>query len=130
MFFAIDPSNGIAIYDQIVRQVTYAIAAEAIKPGEKAPSVRELARLLAVNPNTTARALRELQSRGVLEAIRGEGLQVTSEAPDRCRDERRRLIQRRIREALVEGRRSQLALPDLRAMVDEELSVLEAGGDN
>ena len=42
MFFAIDTANGIAVYEQIVRQVKFAVAREAIKPGEMIPSVREL----------------------------------------------------------------------------------------
>ena len=62
MFFTIDPSNGLAIYEQIVRQVTFAVANETLKPGDLVPSVRELARELAINPNTVARAYRDLQA--------------------------------------------------------------------
>ena len=39
MFFAIDPANGVAVYEQIVRQVKFAVAREAVKPGEMIPSV-------------------------------------------------------------------------------------------
>ena len=59
MFFHIDPSNGLAIYSQIVRQIKFAVAGEALRPGEMVPSVRELARELAVNPNTVSRAYRD-----------------------------------------------------------------------
>ena len=38
MFMHVDPSNGIAIYDQIVRQVKFAVASEALKPGNLVPS--------------------------------------------------------------------------------------------
>jgi len=85
MFFRIDPSNGIPIYDQIVRQVKFAAANQTLTPGDLVPSVRELAKNLAVNPNTVARAYRELQTDGVLATIRGTGLEVTSGAPKRCR---------------------------------------------
>ena len=54
MFLAIDPQNGVAIYEQIVRQVNFAVAGEALVSGDLVPSVRELARQLAVNPNTVA----------------------------------------------------------------------------
>jgi hypothetical protein len=55
VFFHIDPHNGLAIYDQIVRQVKFAVAGGVLKSGELVPSVRELARELAINPNTIAK---------------------------------------------------------------------------
>ena len=76
----IDAQNGIPIYEQIIRQVTIAVADGSITPGEHVPSVRELANRLAVNPNTVARAYRDLQNDKVLEALRGEGLRVSQEA--------------------------------------------------
>ena len=92
MFFAIDTANGIAVYEQIVRQVKFAVAREAVKPGEMVPSVRELARELAVNPNTVARTYRQLQTDGVLASVRGTGLEVATAARDRCRRETVELI--------------------------------------
>ena len=71
---SVDPSNGLAIYDQIVRQIKFAIASGAVLPGELVPSVRELAKQVAVNPNTVSRAYRELQSENVLETVRGTWL--------------------------------------------------------
>ena len=84
MFLAIDPQNGVAIYEQIVRQVNFAVAGEALEAGDLVPSVRELARQLAVNPNTVARAYRQLQADGVLETVRGTGLAVSAGAAKRC----------------------------------------------
>lgn len=125
MFFKIDPSNGLAIYEQIVRQVTFAVAHETLKPGDLVPSVRELARSLAINPNTVARAYRELQSEGVIDTVRGTGLAVTSGARRRCQDERVKLLRRRLRHVLEEGKHSQLDLTELRQIVDEEFARLE-----
>ena len=68
MFLHIDPHNGLAIYDQIVRQIKFAVAGGVVRSGELVPSVRELARELAINPNTIARAYRQLQDDRVLEA--------------------------------------------------------------
>ena len=81
MFIHIDPAGGLAVYDQIVRQVKFAVADGAVASGELVASVRELARELAINPNTVARAYRQLQDDGVLEPVRGRGLAVTSDAP-------------------------------------------------
>ena len=50
MFLSIDPGNGLAIYDQVVRQIIFAIAGGAVKAGELVPSVRELARDLGSIP--------------------------------------------------------------------------------
>ena len=88
MFLHIDPTNGLAIYDQVVRQMKFAVAQGAIKPGNLVPSVRELARDLAINPNTVARAYQQLQADGVLETVRGTGLEVTTGSVKHCRSER------------------------------------------
>ncbi len=88
MFFTIDPSNGVAIYEQVVRQVMFAVAGDAIRAGEMVPSVRELARELAINPNTVARAYRQLQGDGVLQTLRGTGLAVAEGARSHCQEQR------------------------------------------
>jgi GntR family transcriptional regulator len=129
MFMHVDPSNGIAIYDQIVRQVKFAVASEALKPGNLVPSVREMARDLTVNPNTVARAYRELQADNVLQPLRGTGLEVTAAAFKKCRDDRTALIRGRLRSVLEEARQSGLSADDVRALTDAELSRLESKKD-
>ena len=125
MFLHVDPSNGLAIYDQIVRQIKFAVAGGALPPGEMAPSVRELARELAVNPNTVARAYQQLQTEGVLDSVRGMGLAVASGADKRCRSERLKLVQGRLREVLLEARRSGLELDELKQLIEEELAAVD-----
>ncbi len=125
MFLTIDPQNGVAIYEQIVRQVNFAVAGEALISGDLVPSVRELARQLAVNPNTVARAYRQLQSDGVLETVRGTGLAVSAGAVKRCRAARTKLLRERIRQVLSEAKQSQLPPRNIRSLVEEELSRLK-----
>lgn len=122
MFLHIDPANGLAIYDQVVRQVKFAVAQGVVKPGNLIPSVRELARELAINPNTVARAYQQLQSDGVLETVRGTGLEVTSGAVKHCRTERWKLVQARLRQALFEAKQSGIEAAELRSLVEEELA--------
>src|ERR1700683_1461212 len=129
MFVHVDPSNGIAIYDQIVRQVKFAVASEALKPGNLVPSVREMARDLTVNPNTVARAYRELQVDNVLQPLRGTGLEVTSAAYKKCRDDRAALIRSRLRSVLEEARQSGLTADEVRALAEAELARLESKKD-
>jgi len=124
MFFHIDPAGGLAIYDQVVRQVKFAVAGGALEPGSRVPSVRELARELAINPNTVARAYQQLQADGVLRNVRGLGLEVTQKAVKHCRAERQKLIRARLRQALNEARQSGLDGDELQQLVDAELSAV------
>jgi GntR family transcriptional regulator len=128
MFFRIESSNGLAIYEQIVRQVKFAVAGDALKTGDLVPSVRELSRELAVNPNTVARAYRELQSEGILAPVRGTGLEVTPHAEKHCAAERVALIRERLRSVLHEAIRSRLGLAEIRTLLDEEYARLDKKG--
>ena len=128
MFFRIDPHNGLAIYDQIARQITFAVAGGVLKTGQLVPSVRELARELAINPNTIARAYRQLQDDRVLESVRGTGLEVATGAAERCRNARRKLIRDRLRQVLIEARQSHLDRRELRELVEKELKVSDRRG--
>ena len=129
MIISIDASSGLAIYDQIVRQIKFAVASEVILPGELIPSVREMAKQTAVNPNTVSRAYRELQTDGVLEAVRGTGLQVTAGAVKKCRKDRQVLIRDRLREVLLEAQQSQLDIDDIRQLTESELARLDGKGN-
>jgi GntR family transcriptional regulator len=125
MFFSINPSDGLAIFDQIVRQVKFAVANGTLAPGQMVPSVRELAKELAVNPNTVVRAYRDLTTEGVLEAVRGTGLSVTAEAVAHCEQERLALLRERVRLVLEEAHTSRLDTEEIRSLVEEELLRLE-----
>ena len=71
--------NGIPIYTQIIDEMTMRIASGAYQPGEKLPSVRDLAMGAGVNPNTMQRALAELERRGLVFSERTSGRFVTKE---------------------------------------------------
>ena len=71
--------NGIPIYTQIIDEMTMRIASGAYQPGEKLPSVRDLAMDAGVNPNTMQRALAELERRGLVFSERTSGRFVTKE---------------------------------------------------
>ena len=127
MFFSIDAANGLAIFDQIVRQMKFAVANGTLPSGEMVPSVRELAKELAVNPNTVVRAYRELTSEGILETVRGTGLAITADAVAHCEKERRNLLRDRIRQALEEAHSSRLEADEIRTLVNEELARIARG---
>jgi GntR family transcriptional regulator len=120
----IDAQNGIPIYEQIIRQVTIAIADGSLSPGEHVPSVRELATRLAVNPNTVVRSYRDLQSQGILVQVRGTGLAVAPEAQAKCRDQRLSLIRESLRSVFEEAWRNRISKDELRTLCDSELNRL------
>jgi DNA-binding transcriptional regulator YhcF (GntR family) len=120
MLFQLNTLDDRPIYAQIGDQLKFAVASGLLRPGELVPSVRELAKQLVVNPNTVARAYRDLQGEGVLEAVRGTGLQVALGAPEACRDGRREFVRGRLRDALDEARRSHLAPDEIEAILLDE----------
>jgi GntR family transcriptional regulator len=117
------------IYGQIADRVKFAVAGGVLRPGELVPSVRELSKQLVVNPNTVARAYRDLQAEGLLESVRGMGLQVAEGAVERCRAARREIVRQRLRLAIDEARRSRMDPAELEALFREE-SARAAGRDN
>jgi GntR family transcriptional regulator len=122
MLIDIQSDAAVPIYEQIVAQVIYGIAAGALAPGARVPSVRELAERLVVNPNTVARAYQELERLGAVAARRGLGMEVTEDGPELCRARRRDLVRGRIRQALREAVASALPADDVRKLVEEELA--------
>ena len=61
------------IYTQIVENFHMQIASGILRPGDKLPSVRELATQLSINPNTIQRAYREMEAMGLIQTIPGKG---------------------------------------------------------
>ena len=122
MLLHVEVGNGLAVYDQIVRQVKFAVADGALRSGELVPSVRELARELAINPNTVARAYRQLQDDGVLEPVRGTGLSIAAAARRQCQSERSKLIRARMRLVLEEALHSGLEPREIESLIQDELA--------
>jgi len=68
-----NPSSGVPIYLQLMEQVKHGIETGALRPGEQLPGIRPLAEELVINPNTVAKAYRELEHEGVIELRHGAG---------------------------------------------------------
>ena len=124
MFFSIDPSNGVPIYEQIIRQVKFAIAEQSLKPGQLLPSVRLLSQQLTINPNTIHRAFLQLQSDGVLESLRGKGMIVRADSLQNCIDARKHLITERIKSVLSEALHAGLDSEELSLIVAQQIATL------
>ena len=122
MFFKIDPHNGVPVYEQVMRQITFAVADGAIRPGEMIPSVRQLAKTLAINPNTVARAYRQLLENNVVESIRGTGMQIAQDAKKKCVADRKTIIGQRMESVVGEARQSQLNDGEIKTLFDKAIS--------
>jgi GntR family transcriptional regulator len=69
----VDPRSGVPIYLQIVEQIKRSVALGVLQTGEQLPTVKQLAIDLTVNPNTVARAYRDLEREQVIETAPGRG---------------------------------------------------------
>jgi GntR family transcriptional regulator len=121
MQLSIEPNNGLPIYEQLVRQIKYAVAEGVLVPGQVIPSVRDMAKQLAVNPNTVQRAYLQLQSEEVLQSLRGRGVAVCEGAKKQCVAARQQLIAERLETVLEEAIRSGLEEDRLRTMFERAL---------
>src|ERR1700685_2741300 len=89
MFIRIETSSGVPIMRQIADQIRAASVSGAIAPGDRLPSVRQLAKELAVNPNTILHVYERLTAEGLLERRQGDGTFVSTNLP-RGRDKAER----------------------------------------
>jgi len=76
--FHLDPSSGVATYLQIVQQVREALRLGVLDVGDQLPTVREVVADLAINPNTVAKAYRDLEREGLVVARQGRGTFIAS----------------------------------------------------
>ena len=77
MLFRPNTSSGVPIYLQLMEQVKHAVETGALREGDQLPGIRPLAEELVMNPNTVAKAYRELEHEGVIELRHGAGAFVT-----------------------------------------------------
>ena len=122
MFFSIDPSGDVPIYEQIVRQVKLAVADGVLVGGQMVPSVRQLSKNLAINPNTIARAYQQLQGDLVLEPLRGRGMVVRRDSVPRCTKARNSLVADGVRRALADALAGGMTAGELRELFEAELA--------
>ena len=121
MFFSVDPSDEVPIYEQIVRQVKLAVADGTLVGGQMIPSVRGLAGQLAINPNTIARAYTQLQNDRVVEPLRGRGLIVRRDATDRCTKARNSIVADAMRRVIDDAIAGGMQPDELRDQFEAEL---------
>lgn len=109
MEFYVNPYDGVPVYLQIIHLVRNGVALGTLHPGDQLPTVRELAVKLAVNPNTVAKAYRDLEREGMVETVSGKGTFVR-EARIVVETER---LEHMMEMLVVEARNAGLTIDDL-----------------
>lgn len=120
MWFDVNPRSDVPIYQQLVDGVKKAVARGILAPGDKLPSVRELAGRIAINPNTIAKAYQEMEREGIIETLRGRGTfvaEVRTRGIDR--EEKKRRMREMLEKVLVEAYYMQMEEEEVLAMVEE-----------
>lgn len=121
----ISAADGVPIYLQIVNQVKYLVSAGRLTPGEELPPIRTLAEKLLVNPNTVARAYRELEMAGIVLKRRTTGTYVSGTGTRLGRRDRVRIVTRRIDALLAEARHMSIPLDELLDLVRQRDAVMQ-----
>jgi GntR family transcriptional regulator len=99
----IDSRSSKPIYEQIIEKVKENIIKGILKPGDKLPSVRELASLITINPNTISKAYIELERMKAIEVIRGKGTFVVENFKPIMDEEKMREIKEHMKKIIIEA---------------------------
>lgn len=121
----ISDRDGVPVYVQLVSQIKYLVSSGRLTPGEQLPPVRKLAEQLVVNPNTVARAYRELESEGVVTCRRGAGVFVADGVSPLARREQNRILAERVDVLVTEARQMKVDLETLVAIVRRRYELFE-----
>jgi GntR family transcriptional regulator len=122
----ISSHDGVPIYLQIVNQVKYLVASGRLNAGEELPPIRTLAEQLLINPNTVARAYRELELAGVVTKRRTAGTYVSDATSPLARRERLKIIIERIDALLAEARQMNVDTDALLELIQERDEAMQS----
>ncbi len=114
----IDLHSPVPIYEQIKTGFKGLVRKELMLPGDAAPSIRTLAGQLKLNPNTVARAYRELTAEGFFESKRGEENILSPRAGGLAEADTKNL-KARIAEAVADGLKNGLTAKDIEEIVNK-----------
>lgn len=117
MRFEVDPTSSTSVYLQVCEQVKYAVATGVLAPGDRLPTIRQVAAETRVNRNTIARAYSELERSGVIVSRPGQGSFVAPSATAIQKRERLRILEEMVRKLLVEAYHFQIAPTELHELI-------------
>jgi GntR family transcriptional regulator len=107
------------IYQQIFNQIRLQVSSGRLTPDEELPSIRVLAERLVVNPNTVARAYRELEQAGIVTKRRTTGSYISAGAAPMDTRERKELLTEKVDGLLADARQLELSPTDVIDLIQE-----------
>jgi DNA-binding transcriptional regulator YhcF (GntR family) len=128
MFLRPNPSSGVPIYLQLMEQVKHSIETGALRPGEQLPGIRPLAEELVINPNTVAKAYRELEHEGVIDLRHGAGAFVAANAGAKKLTEKLRAAQAMVAASVEKLRARGVTDEEIRRLFEAELAAVSREG--
>lgn len=121
----ISESEGVPIYQQIVSQVRYLIAAGRLQTGDELPPIRVLAEQLTVNPNTVARAYLELEHAGIVTKRHGSGTYVSETRNVVPQREKTKILTKRVDALLTEACQLDVDLSEVIKLLHERDAAMD-----
>jgi len=109
---------GSSLYEQVVYAAKKAIVSGRMRPGEAFPSVRELSKVLKINPNTAHKVVTQMVAEGLLEVHPGIGTVVASQAIASATDTAK-LLNKELEQVVVEAKKLGLDLDEVMAAMEQ-----------
>lgn len=127
--FSINPAASTPIYRQIIDQVKEKILLGAFSPGDKLPSVRELATQITINPNTIQKAYQELERQNIIVTVQGRGTFVAERYEGKLDSGQKSRLQEYLRKGIIDGLYLGLSGKEITNIVLQLLDELEVRGE-
>ena len=128
LHFQMDMASGVPVYRQLMDQIRHYVASGVLSGGDQLPSIRELARVLAVNPATVVRAFNELAHEGVVEIQQGRGVFVAKAMPKWPSARRRERLSTLASQLAIEARQMGAGDDEVREAVRRALEQFPPAG--
>ncbi len=128
MWLDINPRSSTPIYQQLVDGVKELVARGILEPGERMPTVREMAAELSLNPNTIAKAYQRLEQEGIIETMRSRGTFVADRTVVFDKETAKQQLSDQVEKVLVEAYHLGLNREDIKELFEESLDNWEKRG--
>jgi GntR family transcriptional regulator len=128
--FRLDAHSGVPVYRQLIDQVQAGIAAGVLSVGDQLPTVRQVAVDLVINPNTVARAYREMEIRGMVDTQQGSGTFIADKKIEFSKVERERRLGQLVGEFVSRAGGAGFTVEQLIEVLNELASEGNSRGDN
>jgi len=126
MDIRVSPQSSAPLYEQIVAQVKQLVSSGRLRPGDSLPTIRALAQRLLINPNTVARAYRELEVEGIVHSRVGHGTTIADGVSPLSHEARRRLLLEHVATLVTHARHLNFTPEEVVALLHEQFAARTA----